>query len=119
MDKFIEGNVRERSLVDIWNDPNAFEYNRHFDCSMLTGYCKECIYGPICKGGCVIASTNLGDCRCNPYCLYKIEKEGYSSEEQARLDFSKEEIAALYNQVRELPPEFYDNYEEHWDCCFK
>ena len=119
MDKFIEGNVRERSLVDIWNDPNKFEYNRHFDCSMLTGYCKECLYGPICKGGCVIASTNLGDCRCNPYCLYKIEKEGYSSEEQARLDFSKEEIAAQYNQVRELPPEFYEEFNEHWDCCFR
>lgn len=110
LDKYIEGNIRERSLIDIWNDPNAFKYNRHFDCSMLTGYCKDCIYGPICKGGCVIASTNRGDCRCNPYCLYKIEKDGFSDEYQARTDFSKEEIAELYNQVRELPEEFYQNY---------
>ncbi len=112
LDKYIEGNLRERSLVDIWNDPNAFRYNRHFDCSMLTDYCKDCIYGPICKGGCVIASTNRSDaCRCNPYCLYKIEKEGFSSIEEARTLFSKEEIAELYNPVRELPQEFYEKFE--------
>ena len=111
LDEYIEGNVRERSLLDIWNDPNAFRYNRHFDCSMLTGYCKDCIYGAVCKGGCVIAATNRGHCRCNPYCLYKIEKEGYSDLLQARTKFEKEEIAELYNPIRELPQEFYEKYE--------
>ena len=110
LDRYIEGNIRERSLIDMWNDPNAFQYNRHFDCSMLTGYCKDCIYGSICKGGCVIAATNTG-CRCNPYCLYKIEKEGFSDILQARTKFEKEEIAELYNPIRELPPEFYEKYE--------
>lgn len=112
LNKYIEGNVRERSIIDIWNDPNAFKYNRHFDCSMLTGYCKDCLYGAICKGGCVIASTNRGDCRCNPYCLYKLEKDGYSDESQAKEVFTKEEIAQLYNPVRKLPDEFYKNYKK-------
>lgn len=115
LDKYIEGNLRERSLIDIWNDPNAFSYNRHFDCSMLTGYCKDCKFAAVCKGGCVIASTNIENCRCNPYCLYKLEKDGYSSKEHSKLVFTKEEIAELYNPVRELPPEFYEKYEESFE----
>lgn len=114
-DEFIEGNVRERSLIDLWNDPNAFEYNRHFDCSMLSGYCKDCIYASICKGGCSIAASASADgkyCRCNPYCLYRIEKEGYSDSYNARTEFSMEEIKALYNPVRELPEDFYKQYEK-------
>lgn len=27
---FIEGNLRERSLYEIWNDKDAFSYNRKF-----------------------------------------------------------------------------------------
>lgn len=112
MDKFIEGNLRERSLIDIWNDPNAFAYNRHFDCSMLTDYCKDCVYASICKGGCTTSATNRGEnCRCNPYCLYKIEKDGFSDIMQARTKFDKDEISQLYNPIRELPEEFYQKYE--------
>lgn len=108
MDKFIEGNVRDRSLKEIWNDKNSFKYNRRFDCSMLTGYCKDCTYASVCKGGCLrSASVNGG--RCNPYCLYKIEKEGFSSEQQAKSHFSKEELFNIYNPIRPLPPEFMEN----------
>ncbi len=110
-DRYIEGNVRERSLIDIWNDPNAFKYNRHFDCSMLTGYCKECRYRCVCKGGCTVAATAREGQRCNPYCLYKIETEGFSDMEQARTLFYTEEIADLYNPIRELPKEFYKKYK--------
>ena len=113
-DRFIEGNVREKSLIEIWNDPKAFEYNRHFDCSMLTGYCKTCPYAALCKGGCTVASTAREGCRCNPYCLYKIEKEGFSDEYQARCEFSAEEIAQLYNPIRELPKEFYEKYSPNF-----
>ena len=109
-DRYIEGNVRERSIIDIWNDPNAFKYNRHFDCSMLTGYCKDCRYRGVCRGGCTVAATAREGQRCNPYCLYKIETEGYSDLEQARTLFSAEEIAELYNPLRKLPAEFYKKY---------
>jgi len=27
----IEGNIRKRSIIDIWNDPNAFAHNRKFN----------------------------------------------------------------------------------------
>lgn len=50
--KFFEGNLRERSLKSIWEDPNAFAYNRKFNATMLTGKCAECKLGSFCAGGC-------------------------------------------------------------------
>lgn len=51
-ESFIEGNVRERSLRDIWDDPKAFSYNRAFALEKLTGACQKCEYGKYCAGGC-------------------------------------------------------------------
>lgn len=51
-DKFIEGNLRKRSLRDIWEDPKAFSYNRDFEAGLLEGKCRTCDKGPICAGGC-------------------------------------------------------------------
>lgn len=51
-ERFIEGNLRERSLKEIWYDENSFEYNRKFKPEMLTGKCHECNHGLICAGGC-------------------------------------------------------------------
>ncbi len=51
-ERFIEGNLRERSLVDIWTDPNAFSYNRRFKKELLTGSCASCPNGEICAAGC-------------------------------------------------------------------
>ncbi len=105
-DKYIEDNVRNRSFKEIWLDKNSFAYNRKFDCSMLTGYCRTCIYAATCKGGCMRAASLHGG-RNSQYCLYKIEKEGFSSPLQARTEFSKQEIFDLYNPIRKLPDEFW------------
>lgn len=51
-DAFIEGNLRKRSLEDIWTDPEAFGYNRKFAPDMLTGACSNCPFGDVCAGGC-------------------------------------------------------------------
>ena len=51
-DAFIEGNLRERSLRDIWEDENAFAYNRSFSPALLTGKCASCRVGEYCAGGC-------------------------------------------------------------------
>ena len=51
-DRFIEGNLREKSLDEIWNDPDAFSYNRCFSAELLSGKCAKCEYGRICAGGC-------------------------------------------------------------------
>ena len=51
-DDFIEGNLRITPLSEIWNSENAFAYNRKFTTDLLTGKCKDCEVGDVCKGGC-------------------------------------------------------------------
>ena len=68
-DRFIEGNIRERDLKDIWEDPDAFAYNRRFRPDMLTGKCASCDKKLSCRGGCrsmaFFAAGNLFEA---PYC---------------------------------------------------
>lgn len=76
-DIYIEGSIREKPLKEIWNDPNAFKYNRRFEMSDLSGICAECKYGAICRGGCSDRSmTYSGKLHSQPYCLYDMEKRG-------------------------------------------
>lgn len=71
---FIEGNIREKSLKDIWNDENAFSFNRQFSKEQLSGSCKNCKYGEICRGGCSsLAYNTSGNVNSNEYCLYVLE----------------------------------------------
>ena len=51
-DSFIEGNLREKTLKEIWEDPDAFAYNRKFRPDMLEGKCRTCGFGRRCAGGC-------------------------------------------------------------------
>ena len=51
-DYFIEGNLRESSLYDIWNNPDGFSYNRKFTPEKLQGNCNSCEHSLICAGGC-------------------------------------------------------------------
>jgi len=75
-DRFIEGNVRDKSLREIWEDPNSFEYNRKFDETKLGPNCRNCKYGLKCRGGCNSMSYTLtGRFHNDPYCFYAIEKE--------------------------------------------
>jgi radical SAM protein with 4Fe4S-binding SPASM domain len=70
-DEFIEGNLREESLSEIWYKEGNFAYNRNFDISMLTGSCKDCDKGAICRGGCRGACYFTTDSKFeNPYCCY-------------------------------------------------
>lgn len=51
-DKFIEGNLLNTSLYDIWNLPTAFAYNRRFNKGMLKGKCAKCDVWYKCVAGC-------------------------------------------------------------------
>jgi radical SAM protein with 4Fe4S-binding SPASM domain len=72
---FVEGNVRERPLADIWNAEGAFRYTRGFRASDLEGECAACEYGPLCKAGCKSAalsySGSVGD---NPMCVSRVAR---------------------------------------------
>ena len=72
---FVEGNIRDSSFTAIWNDPNAFAYNRRFTRDTATGFCHDCKYLPLCRGGCTTTSVSASGCRAdNPYCTYRMEQ---------------------------------------------
>jgi radical SAM protein with 4Fe4S-binding SPASM domain len=68
-----EGNIRERSLTSIWQDPHAFAYNRKFQLEQLSGSCEGCAFGRVCRGGCrsLAWAVSPDNPRSNPYCLYR------------------------------------------------
>lgn len=73
--RFIEGNIREQSLKEIWNDENKFSYNRKFTKEKLGPNCKDCKYGVKCRGGCnAMSYTITNNFNNDPYCFYNIEK---------------------------------------------
>lgn len=74
-ERFVEGNVRERSLREIWQDPALFRYTRGFESGMLRGACRDCEYGEICRGGCTFMSVGAtGEPAGSPYCLHRLSK---------------------------------------------
>ena len=75
-DEYIECNVKDKSLSEIWNDSAAFSYNRSFKTEFLKGECSDCKYGKKCKGGCMgVSLAETGKPHSDPYCFYLIEKE--------------------------------------------
>ncbi|MDD5512170.1 MAG: radical SAM protein [Candidatus Omnitrophica bacterium] len=75
-ERFIEGNVRERSLKDIWFDPELFSYNRKFKITDLKGFCRRCEHGADCRGGCKSTAYGFSGCLFESYyCLYRIEQK--------------------------------------------
>ena len=74
-DDFIEGNIRKRSIKEIWSDSDSFLYSRKFDKKILGKNCKKCKYGLECKGGCTTRSSSITKSIHNdPFCFYRIEK---------------------------------------------
>jgi radical SAM protein with 4Fe4S-binding SPASM domain len=73
---FVEGNVRQRSLIEIWHDPDAFAYNRRFRPEHLRGDCAGCEYGEICRGGCVWTSvSHHGHPHQFPQCFHNLSRK--------------------------------------------
>ena len=72
---FIEGNIRERTLSDIWHSEDSFKWNREFKKDQLTGLCAKCQYGQSCLGGCCNTRLCMNDdvCSENKYCSYHVE----------------------------------------------
>jgi len=74
-DQFVEGNIRRRSLREIWEDSQTFHYNRYFSPDLLEGVCRNCPKAADCRAGCkVTAFSTTGSVYENPYCLYRVEQ---------------------------------------------
>ena len=70
-----ELNLRDRSLKEIWNDPNSFECNRRIDFSKLSRTCQECDFVELCKGGCRFLNQSYNNnLLLNTMCLRELSK---------------------------------------------
>lgn len=76
LDEFVEGNLRDTPLRELWNRPGAFAFNRDFDTSRLAGFCGTCRFADICRGGCSwSAFCRTGNRFDNPLCFYRVAVE--------------------------------------------
>ena len=75
-EEFVEGNIRQRPLKEIWFDMSLFSYNRKFSPDKAEGFCKDCPHLKMCRCGCSTTAIGSSGSRFNnPYCLYRIEME--------------------------------------------
>lgn len=71
---FVEGNVRKKSLKEIWEKPDGFSYNRKFDLRKVKGLCGKCWYLKQCRCGCKSTCYFFfGTTYKNTYCIYQQE----------------------------------------------
>jgi len=71
---FTEGNVRARPLRQIWEDPEAFAYNRNWNAHKLRGFCRRCDYRRLCRAGCTsFALASTGSIYENRHCLHRVQ----------------------------------------------
>jgi radical SAM protein with 4Fe4S-binding SPASM domain len=73
-DRFKVGNVRQRSLADIWADPGMTEMAR-YDRSRINGLCSACDNTDNCHGACrSLTYAHTGDFDDSfPLCLYQLD----------------------------------------------
>lgn len=66
------GNSRDARLLDIWTRAKPLRYNRTRTTKELWGYCAECYYADVCRGGCTwMGDMLLGKPGNNPYCHHR------------------------------------------------
>jgi len=74
-DELSEGDLRRRSLWDIWFDPISFAYTRRFSVAQLGPRCRDCEKGPECQGGCTSSSCCFtGRFHDDPACFHAAER---------------------------------------------
>lgn len=93
------GNVRSRTLVDIWEGSARLRTMRDATVeNHLWGFCRSCYYASVCKGGCTwTASTLFGRPGNNPYCHHRV------------LEFQKQGLRERLVRVASAPGEAFDH----------
>lgn len=118
---YIEGNIRQRPLRDIWEDENSFLWRRKMTKEKLSGACKTCIYGSKCLGGCpnTRLTMNKDMYSENRYCAYNLELKHIDRKYENFGDVGRlfimadqmvrqgayQEAAVAFRQVLKLEPE--------------
>ena len=69
---YVGGNLRQRSLRDIWTRAPELAFARRRTVEDLWGFCRTCAFAEVCLGGCTFtAHSILGRPGNNPYCHYR------------------------------------------------
>jgi len=85
-DKFLEGNVRQKSFYELWNSPDSFRFTRNFKKDQAGIICSACTHIETCKGGCnEMSLMKTGALHNDLYCFSSIEKEIFAEELQSPL----------------------------------
>jgi radical SAM protein with 4Fe4S-binding SPASM domain len=73
------GSLRREPFADIWGDAGRFSYNTAFREEELTGGCRGCAFGRICRAGCTTMAYALtGTIYDNPLCGQRAAAAGDS-----------------------------------------
>lgn len=118
---YIEGNIKERSLRDIWEDENSFSWRRGIKKEQLEGDCKTCIYGSKCLGGCPNTRLTMNGSIYseNKYCAYNLKLKDIKKKYQEETETENllkaadcmikqgvyQEAAIILHRLLELEPE--------------
>ena len=74
------GNVRDHSLIEIWERAAPLRYTRDRTVDDLWGFCRTCYYAEECRAGCTWTSFVIfGKPGNNPYCHHRaleIQRQG-------------------------------------------
>lgn len=69
---YVGGNIRDCSLLEIWEQTAALRFTRDRTTDELWGFCKTCYYAEDCMAGCSWTShVLLGKRGNNPYCHHR------------------------------------------------
>ncbi len=69
---YVGGNLRQRNLDAIWSDTPQLAFARDRTREDLWGFCAECPFAEVCRGGCTFtAHSFFGRPGNNPYCHYR------------------------------------------------
>jgi radical SAM protein with 4Fe4S-binding SPASM domain len=94
------GNIRERSLRDIWENSEPIAFTRRRTVDDLWGYCRGCYYAEVCMGGCTWTAHSLfGRPGNNPMCHYRA------------LEMDKAGLRERLVKVKDAPGHAFDHGE--------
>jgi radical SAM protein with 4Fe4S-binding SPASM domain len=70
--EYVGGNLRERSIREIWDTSRELRFTRDRTTEDLWGFCKGCYYADTCRAGCTWTShVFFGRAGNNPYCHHR------------------------------------------------
>jgi radical SAM protein with 4Fe4S-binding SPASM domain len=74
-ERYGAGDVRDTPIAELWATHPALQFNRNRGVEDLWGFCRDCYFAEVCRGGCTwTADSLLGRRGNNPYCHHRALK---------------------------------------------